>query len=317
MAMRRLEATYRITTPMFCSGADQAKAELRLPSFKGALRFWWRALMWREVQDVGELRQREHALFGASDQNYGQSKVRLRWGKEGPPALCGDEHGKWNVKEWQAYTGYGLIETLGTGNNKKRKFFKDEQQFTLRVGLYDASSSTQVENSLVALGLFGGMGGRSRKGWGSVQLERLGGATDWQKPDSVESLRSAIASVVKKSDAPAPPYTAFSRDSAFAIGPRRNSPDAAQQWVSEEYKSHIRSFERKPEREAFGLPRAHAGRNSGERRASPLFLHVHTFTDGKAVPVVLFLPGKFLPQQNTPAENWQRVREFVKHVEPR
>ena len=37
-----IRATYRITTPMFCGGAEQ-QAEFRLPSFKGVLRFWWRA----------------------------------------------------------------------------------------------------------------------------------------------------------------------------------------------------------------------------------------------------------------------------------
>ena len=43
--MHTIEATYRINTPMFIAGAEQDKeAELRLPSFKGALRFWWRAL---------------------------------------------------------------------------------------------------------------------------------------------------------------------------------------------------------------------------------------------------------------------------------
>ena len=40
-----IRATYRIVTPMFCGGAEQ-QAEFRLASFKGVLRFWWRALMW-------------------------------------------------------------------------------------------------------------------------------------------------------------------------------------------------------------------------------------------------------------------------------
>ena len=37
-----IEARYKATTPMFCGGADGMGAELRLPSFKGSLRFWWR-----------------------------------------------------------------------------------------------------------------------------------------------------------------------------------------------------------------------------------------------------------------------------------
>ena len=67
-----IEATYRIVTPMFCSGADQKSAELRVPSFKGALRFWWRSLMWGRVSRVEDLQQKEAALFGASEQKTGQ-----------------------------------------------------------------------------------------------------------------------------------------------------------------------------------------------------------------------------------------------------
>lgn len=40
-----LQATYRLVTPMFLGGADQNNcAELRAPSIKGALRFWYRTI---------------------------------------------------------------------------------------------------------------------------------------------------------------------------------------------------------------------------------------------------------------------------------
>ncbi len=34
--MQKISATYRVTTPMFLGGAEQ-QADMRLPSFKGAL----------------------------------------------------------------------------------------------------------------------------------------------------------------------------------------------------------------------------------------------------------------------------------------
>ena len=57
--MQTISATYRVTTPMFLGGVPSPekeeaerlrlspdhRAEFRLPSFKGALRFWWR--LWR------------------------------------------------------------------------------------------------------------------------------------------------------------------------------------------------------------------------------------------------------------------------------
>jgi hypothetical protein len=45
--MKTLQATYRIVTPMFIGDAEQKATDLRPPSIKGALRFWWRALNWK------------------------------------------------------------------------------------------------------------------------------------------------------------------------------------------------------------------------------------------------------------------------------
>ena len=73
----RIDATYRVTTPLFCAGAVPSCAELRLPSFKGALRFWWRALAWpRCGGDLEAIRQQEDALFGSA--GGGQSRVLMR-----------------------------------------------------------------------------------------------------------------------------------------------------------------------------------------------------------------------------------------------
>ena len=318
MPMNEIKATYRITTPMFCSGVDQQKAELRLASFKGALRFWWRTLMWRHTQDVNELHKLEAELFGASDQNYGQSKVRLRMDPN-QKTLIEDKQGKWSVNQWQAYTGYGLIETLGNGDDKLRGFFLEDQEFSLRAVISPDpntpdSSLGQVRDALIALGLFGGLGGRSRKGWGSVQLERLSGATTWCDPGSLHGLHEGISDLLNTSKDGLPSYTAISAQSQYAIGPLRPSTSEAHKWISLEYKEYIRGFRPKSEREAFGLPRNNAGRNSSERRGSPLFIHIHEFSNGQAAPIVLFLPSQFLPHQTNPADNWSRVHSFVAHI---
>ncbi len=77
MATTEIEATYRVTTPMFCGGVNQQEAELRLPSFKGVLRFWWRALAWSRLQgDLKAIKREEDALFGSAD--GGQARVSMR-----------------------------------------------------------------------------------------------------------------------------------------------------------------------------------------------------------------------------------------------
>lgn len=74
--METIEAKFRIVTPMFISGADQTKAELRVPSIKGALRFWWRALNYEKDSKI--LLDRESKIFGSSDQKIGQSKIKIK-----------------------------------------------------------------------------------------------------------------------------------------------------------------------------------------------------------------------------------------------
>jgi CRISPR type III-B/RAMP module RAMP protein Cmr1 len=43
--MKQLAFKMQVVTPLFLSGADQHVAELRPPSIRGALRFWFRAMM--------------------------------------------------------------------------------------------------------------------------------------------------------------------------------------------------------------------------------------------------------------------------------
>jgi len=44
-------------TPLFMAGADGKTPELRPPSFKGMMRFWWRAM--RAENDIDALGQAE------------------------------------------------------------------------------------------------------------------------------------------------------------------------------------------------------------------------------------------------------------------
>jgi CRISPR-associated protein Cmr1 len=44
--MRGILAEYEITTPMFLGGGVPQDVDLRPPSIKGMLRFWWRAMKW-------------------------------------------------------------------------------------------------------------------------------------------------------------------------------------------------------------------------------------------------------------------------------
>ncbi len=75
-------ATYSVVTPLFLGDALRDASRLSLASFKGQLRFWWRALAWPRIGDLAKLHEREAWLFGkageAGEKAFGQSHLVLR-----------------------------------------------------------------------------------------------------------------------------------------------------------------------------------------------------------------------------------------------
>jgi len=172
-----IDATYRITTPMFCGGADQSP-ELRLPSFKGVLRFWWRSL--QAGLPVADVRKREAELFGSAEQKVGQSKVRMRLvaPQEGKLQNSGEvfEGGRLGGCH---YLGYGVMEAFGS--NKKGTKAGELTRGVMhggefRVGLRLRCTEEQAQgliHALILTGTLGGLGSKARKGFGSLTLTRL------------------------------------------------------------------------------------------------------------------------------------------------
>jgi CRISPR-associated protein Cmr1 len=305
--MNTLIATYRVVTPMFLGGADPLReAELRVPSFKGALRFWWRALRWGEVKDVVELRQREAELFGSSE--TGQSRILLRMDSAHRSSLHMDK--PWARNSWEQYTGYGLREK----ENGERCFISAGREWTITLNLKrcDLAQSAQVLAALKLLGLVGGLGSRSRKGWGSIVLSKLDGA-DWRCPSDGATWSSTVESLFQSPLANDASLTAFTQDARWNAGPIQTSAAGAQKWVGENYQKLVKNTMPKSDRAQFGLPRKFGGGDKPQmdRRASPLFLHVHDCCNGKALPVALWLPSNFLPDATHIPGNGTSARRFV------
>ena len=114
----QVEAHYRVTTPLFCGGAEpERQAELRLPSFKGALRFWWRAIAWSTLGgDLKKISEEEAKLFGSN--RTGRSCVsmqltgtpnRLVISKKGEKI---DRKGR-PIGSGCGYLGYGVMTAFG------------------------------------------------------------------------------------------------------------------------------------------------------------------------------------------------------------
>ncbi len=359
MSIRRVDATFdatfRVTTPMFCRGADATGAELRLPSFKGVLRYWWRALAWSEFGgDLGKIKKKEDDLFGSAE--CGQSRVSMRL-KERQSSLRSTNTGhvlkvpgtNQPVGYGARYLGYGVMEAFASkpkGTNAgqlTRDCIDSGFDFAVRMRVsagFDRSVAL-LERALIAAGCLGGLGAKSRRGYGSIAICSL--IVDKQSrsmPSSMEDLRAAIAGLYRKCHASPgrsehPEYTAFSEHARHVLltSKKKESLDLLDLVGREiiRYRSWGRNGKilgdvkseknfrkdhdlmkkvgagdqpnRHPERIAFGLPHNYGQRQQVgpsdkdlDRRASPLFIHIHEFVEGP-VAVLSFLPARFLPDR--------------------
>ena len=315
--IEHIEATYRATTPMFCGGADPKDAELRLPSFKGALRFWWRALAWSRLEgNLGAIEEEEAELFGSADK--GQSSVSMRLTNYEKPNSR--EGHSLKVGQGAKYLGYGVMET----GSCARYCLAAPFDFTIhmRCRNLDSQELDTLKDSLTTLGIFGGMGSKSRKGYGSLMLQSLtidNAENKWTAPQSRGELHHVIGSIlrIRNNSNDLPQYTAVSAETrCLLISSRRaQSPMGLIDRIGSELKDSITEC-KDIERIAFGLPRAlpETSISGVERRASPLFIHIHEFGN-TPIAILLFFPTRFLPPsiQSIPKEPdlYQPIHEFL------
>ncbi len=195
--MEPIRCTVRFVTPAFLGGADQS-AQWRTPPFKALLRQWWR-LVW-VAQQAGEkgpdpvgLRRAEADLFGAAADERDSvgskaSRVRMRmdWrrGNIVLPERWAVSTGKVNHHEVERagkkvdaalYLGYGPLDfDKQKGNRLNRPSALpagEARELTVRV---PSDEVGPIKTALCLAHAFGGLGSRSRNGWGSLHFEQGG-----------------------------------------------------------------------------------------------------------------------------------------------
>ena len=188
-------------TPLFMAGADVQKPELRSPSIKGVLRFWWRAMTYSDSPDNSfeELLQKEGESFGSTKKGVGRSKVSLvvrrnsrletgsnvkddyalSWRSENNRTLTGKDAG----------IGYLLYSVIVFGRG--RKFFRHGQKFSVELKSHDPDTLKQACAAFWALVYFGGLGARSRRGGGNIGTTGVHGDLDVLK-DGNEALEFIV-----------------------------------------------------------------------------------------------------------------------------
>jgi len=215
---RTIAAEFSLNTPLFSSGASPASPELRVSEMKAALRFWWRAMNYQLATTAGggcsALAARESQLFGSTN---GQSPFLLRLSENTIDVTESASADKLVAAAATKYLGYGLTET---GADRSGWRADADKTFTIELTLKARALADQQEyiDALHLFGLFGGLGYRSRRGFGSITLQRLciDGAAQRIKPAS--EGYAALPKTLLRGCPPAtsePEYSAFVSDKRF------------------------------------------------------------------------------------------------------
>ena len=331
-----LTATYKIVTPMFIGDANQHADSLRPPAFKGAMRFWWRALNWNRIltsalnelkqeqaskQALKNLHKEESLLFGTAmdskDKTLGQSKFLLRIKQlHNYSKVSGNQWPKCsanNQSSGSQYLGFGLFRMR---NNEERNAFEesDKDAFTVELILrstINAEQKQQLHDVLIAIGLFGGLGSRARHGFGSIALTTLDGENlNFDTNAAYEKRINSLLTIKSKQDI-LPPYTAISYKTKFILGKPHENARKAHNTVGEYYQEFRERYNRF-ERKIFGLPLTKV---SEERRASPLFIHIHPIKNGGYISLLLLIPAVFHHQKSLDTTDYSLIHKFMNEVE--
>lgn len=169
--MAQLEFTLRVVSPMFLNGADTRQPEMRAASVRGQLRYWLRAILGAQTDDFNQIWERENAVFGSTGQG---SVVTVRLFSSTPQIIKA------------AMLPHRTDET----KRSEQKAISPGQLATLQlVTRPGALMPEDLINALKLWSFLGGLGKRSRRMFGAVQIT----SKDWLPlPSSPQELADQI-----------------------------------------------------------------------------------------------------------------------------
>ena len=334
-ALAQCETTLELVTPAFLAGAEQGKddCDLHGGTLRGQLRWWWRTLHAKHVP-LEELRRLEKLVWGGLSDFGGKegrgSAVALHITRvtQNRPILFdkGIESEAHKIRPPRDrktimglhYGAYGMDES-----GKRRHYRPEKTKWALRLSARrfgDIEAPMILAQALAALWLlcrYGGVGSKSRKGWGSFA------DVSFPSLPNLEACNGAAATFRKATQAKpgAVPEAMAIENVIFA---ERPLPDETDPWRAvDRAGTLLQEFAKslpKEKRRALGLPRVIGGEQATtlrepkeERHASPAHFHVARAGGGFVLRLTAF-PAANLPDLETSKKILCELAESVKTV---
>lgn len=325
--MTTIEVKIKFITPAFIGGVDKLqKNEFRTASFKGLLRYWWRALC-SDNLSLEEMKKREEEIFGGQ-QNKSPFVLRIK-------VIKYANNNDRNILKDNTYIGikylfYPFYQNIVVNNQRKNflengKFINSGSELTIEFIFKknDTNIIKEVLKALWALENFGGIGARSRRGAGSFKVIGITGIDEniknsipkflyEEEKNKNFKLSEFLTENFKKLNEKIPDklqkFTKVSKNECkFKIIKGDSSWDSILNDFGKKYQKFRK--DNKNYSISFGLPY----KNIKSRRASPLFIKVGEYNN-KYYLLITCLWSEFLPEKNF--EDLKSVFKDLKVNEP-
>ncbi len=329
-----------LVSPAFLAGANQKEEDCQLhgSTLRGLLRWWWRAMYAGKV-DLKDLRRLEKAIWGSTETGspvsieiYHTSGGKPRkYTIESPNFL--HEHGipsgkgsKRNTRLGLFYTTYGMAEK---GENRwyrpektcwkivltaKETWIQRESKSDMKLTAHEIER--QASAALWLLCRYGGVGAKSRKGFGSLR------DIPFSKIESLEDLNTLANDFLAKFEIQPAGQKIYGPSLDIAL-----FEDISTNWDSDNpwFACHMigetldkaRKSLHKSDRPALGMPRKEAdlskfpNQRPRSRHASPVLWSLSYRSDGKLTVRLSAFPSPKLPNIDKSEEI---LSDFIEEV---
>jgi CRISPR-associated protein Cmr1 len=311
--MQSITFTCETITPMFMSGTNTNEPELRAPSIKGALRFWWRAM--NGHLSLEDLKAKEDELFGGTDN---RSKVTISIKNPTLPYSTNPFPDKLPqktstyFKETRTYTdkrtnvtrpqkqyNINILNYLAFGiadfkGNLNRPYILPESEFVIKIKILNEEFVEEILQTFIMMSIYGGLGAKSHNGFGCFKITKA-----IQNSISIDidkyKLFSTKSSLAK--------YTTFSNNSALIFEKEIEGDWAdALACIGKKYqkaRETVEAWHFYDKRKLLAAPIIvgkgyEATKTDLERHAKPYFLHIEKIAPKKYLASIYCMPYDYL-----------------------
>jgi CRISPR-associated protein Cmr1 len=279
--MQKVTFDCEIITPMFMAGAKTSTPEIRPPSIKGMMRFWWRAV--KGIENAEDLFNQEKDIFGSTEKKS-PFLIRVVTSTQ----LSQDKFSPLPHKDGFRIPGYKLNQEIS-------------------IILTGKDNITTYANILDVALLLGGFGKRSRRGFGSLVCKNR----EW----NIVNRTQLINFILRKLNSITKDFEIQDGKIKRTSTPSANYPFIREVSSGNESNDVMKLLKKIGQATSiYNDPSlGYAGRyqNANVRMSSPVYVSVTKVRD-RFVPVITTLHGEFPALY--PERNFNKEKKFKERI---